>query len=44
MLYILRTYHVLRHKFRFLPYSNMAVFYDYFSDSLVNFIRDLASA
>ena len=26
ILYILRTYHVLRHKFLFLPYSNMAVF------------------
>ena len=44
MLYILRTYHVLRHKFRFLPYSNMAVFYDYFNDSLINFIRDFVSA
>ena len=26
ILYILRTYHVLRHKFLFLPYFNMAVF------------------
>ena len=28
----------------FLPYSNMAVFYDYFNDSLINFSRDFVSA
>ena len=28
----------------FLPYSNMAVFYDDFNDSLINFIRDFVSA
>ena len=37
ILYILRTY------FHFLPYSNMAVFYDYLNDSLINFIRDFVS-
>ena len=33
-----------KHKFLSLPHSNMAVFYDQFSDSLINFISDFVSA
>ena len=43
-MHILRTYQVLKHKFRFLTYSNMAGFYDAFNNSLINFIRDFVSA
>ena len=33
-MYILRTYHVLKHKFHFLPYSNMAVLWFFIRPSL----------
>ena len=39
----MRTYQAVKHKFRFLPYSNMAVFYDRFKDSLNKMKKNFVS-